>query len=284
MNKTSFLYNNHTNASMGRMVRRRMPGFETEADCLEENKIRVEILLSTGEALKTQFGGELYRNLANQLRKCTPRSLCGSMACSLCQRARRLEFIEKWLPFIEEFQDEYVAITLISYMDMLPNKELLRWKFDAMKERYRKQIERIGFSMPVIGGFEMDYHYYAHDPESSHWMPHFHLLVPNEPDKIRKLRQYVLRDKNLHARNGRKNRPFRMDKISDPLRALSYCITGLWMQYTWFQNQKGDVKKSRKACRIRDNRICAKSLVKLDRMSNTQLTFVVNVHKSCKRN
>lgn len=264
---------------LARNIRKGMAGFETIDEMLAENVIRVKVLRKVG----SQCGNKLYLQLAHKIEGCTPESPCGSMACSLCQRTRRLKFMQKWLVYIKEHQDEYVAITVVSYVDMLPNKKLLGWKYDAMKERMRKAISRIGFSGPVIGGFEMDYHNYTHDPDVSHWMPHYHLLVPNEPEKIEQLRQYMLRDKNLHARDGRKNRPLKVGRIDDPVQALSYCISGMWMEHVWFRNEKGVMKKRRKPGRIRNERVFAKSLVKLDRMSDGQLTFGVNVQAMRKK-
>lgn len=258
-------------------IKKHMPKFESIDDSIGENKIRADIIYKVSDELKSERNYRKYLKLAKKLDNCLPEYLCGSMACNLCQRTRRLKFMQKWLPYIKAHQDEYVAVTLIFYVEMLPNNKLFGWDFDALKERVRKAISRIGFSGPVIGGFEMDYHNYTHDPDVSHWMPHFHSLVPNEPEKIEQLRQYMLRDKNLHARDGRKNRPLKVVRIDDPVRALSYCISGMWMEHVWFRNEKGEVKKRRKPGRIRDERVFAKSLVKLDRMSDGQLTFGVNV-------
>ncbi|HDH7788065.1 TPA: hypothetical protein PJH86_002879 [Raoultella ornithinolytica] len=258
-------------------IKKSMPKFESVDDCLLENKVRADFLYKVGMKLGSSDKGVKYLSLAHKIERCTPESPCGSTACSLCQRTRRLKFMQKWLPYIKEHQDEYKTATLIFYVEKLPNNKLFGWDFDALKERVRKAISRIGFSGPVIGGFEMDYHNYTHDPDVSHWMPHFHLLVPNEPEKIEQLRQYMLRDKNLHARDGRKNRPLKVGGIDDPVQALSYCISGMWMEHVWFRNEKDVVKKCRKPVRIRDERVFAKSLVKLDRMSDGQLTFGVNV-------
>lgn len=263
--------------NLAKDIKKVMPAFECVEDCIIENKIRSKFLYEIGVNFKSIKKVGKYLSLAKEIENCTPEYSCGSMACSLCQRTRRLLFMRKWLQYIKDHQDMYVAVTLISYVDIFPDKELLGWDFDAMKERYRKAISRIGFSGPVIGGFEMDYHNYTHDPELSCWMPHFHLLVPNEPEKLKQLHQYMLRDKNLHARDGRKNRPCRKDIIDDPIRAVSYCISGMWMEHAWFRNEEDKVKKRRKSGRIRDERIFAKSLVKLDRMSDGQLTFGVNV-------
>lgn len=263
--------------SLAKDINKDMPKFESIDDSLLENKIRAKFLYDISLGLKPENKYRKYLRLAKKLDNCTPEYPCESMACSLCQRTRRLLFMQKWLAYIKEHQDMYVAVTLISYVDMFPDKELLGRDFDAMKERYRKAISRIGFSGPVIGGFEMDYHNYTHDPELSCWMPHFHLLVPNEPEKLKQLHQYMLRDKNLHARDGRKNRPCRKDIIDDPVRAVSYCISGMWMEHVWFRNEEDKVKKRRKSGRIRDERVFAKSLVKLDCMSDGQLTFGVNV-------
>ena len=49
------------------------------------------------------------------------------------------------------------------------------------------------------------------------------------------------------------------------------------MEHVWFRNEKMEVKKRQKSGRIRNERVFAKSLVMLDRMSDGQLTFGVNV-------
>lgn len=255
-------------------IQKAMPGFELISDCLAENTKRAAILYAQGRKFKK---GKKYLLLAQKIEACCPECPCGSMACSLCQRTRRLRVMHKWLPFIESHQGAYVAVTLVFYEEMHSSARMFGWDFPSLREKVRKAVSRMGFSGPVIGGFEMDYHWYVHAPELSHWMPHFHLLVPNEPVKLRKLHEYMLRDRNLHARDEKKNRPFRKDCIDDPIRALSYCVSGIWMQHTWFRNEKGELKKRQKGHRIRSQRVFAKSLVKLNRLSDGLLTFGVNV-------
>jgi len=55
------------------------------------------------------------------------------------------------------------------------------------------------------------------------------------------------------------------------------------MEHVWFRNEEKEVKKRRNPIRISDERIFAKSLVKLDRMSDGQLTFGVNVQAMRKK-
>lgn len=271
-------YASHTSAfpeleKLAKTISKAMPEFETIHQTLTENAIRVKALRKFGNPRsKTE-----RLQLANKLENCNPEETCGSMACSLCQRYRRLKFMQKWLPYIEEHQDEYKAVTLISYADMFSNSTLLAWDLGMLKQRLLKAIQRIGFSAPVIGGFEMDYHNYTHEPERSHWMPHFHMLIPHEPEKLEMLRQYMLREKNLHMRPGRRSRPMKDDFIASSVHALSYCVTGIWQEYTWFMNAESELKKTKNGTRIRNLSVFAKSLVKLDRMSDALLTFRVNV-------
>lgn len=260
---------------LAQAISKAMPKFETIQQTLAENAIRVKALCEFGNLRdKTEC-----LKLADKLKNCSPEEVCGSMACSLCQRYRRLKFMQKWLPYIEEHQNDYKAVTLISYADMFSNSTLFAWDLGMLKQRLLKAIQRIGFSAPVIGGFEMDYHNYTHEAERSHWMPHFHLLIPNQPEKLEMLRQYMLREKNLHVRPGRISRPMKEDCITSSAHALSYCVTGIWQEYSWFLNAESELKKVRSATRIRDLSVFAKSLVKLDRMSDALLTFRVNVQK-----
>ncbi|MGC0836981.1 hypothetical protein [Pantoea agglomerans] len=258
---------------LAKAISKAMPRFETINQSLVENAIRVKALRGFGNLRdKTQC-----LELADKLENCSPEEVCGSMACSLCQRYRRLKFMQKWLPYIDEHQNDYKAVTVISYADMFSNSTLFAWDLGMLKQRLLKAIQRIGFSAPVIGGFEMDYHNYTHEPERSHWMPHLHLIMPNEPEKLEMLRQYMLRKKNLLAREGKRNRPMRIDGIENIERQISYCITGIWMEYPWFLNADNKLKKSKKPRRIKSAGVYAKSLVKLDRLSDGMLTFAVNV-------
>lgn len=260
---------------LAKQIRKLMPEFETIEDTYKENVLRIDALQIVGVSQSRKACLELVKTLQN----CWPDKPCGSMACSFCQRTRRLIHMQKDMAYLQQHQDDYVMVTLILYADRLPNSDLLGWDYNKHKQRLVKAIQRIGFSAPVVGGFEMDYHSYSHAPEQSHWMPHYHLMMPNEPGKLEQLRQYMLREKNLFARKGKVNRPMRVDKINDLIRQFSYCISGMWMEYSWFLNDKGELKKGKNPYRIRNKTVFAKSLVKLDRLSDGMLTFRVNVQK-----
>ncbi|WP_420192763.1 hypothetical protein [Klebsiella pasteurii] len=251
-----------------------IPDFETQDDTEKENKERIKILESVFR--KNGKIGCIFLSL--KLAACTEEVPCKNMACAKCQRKRRLDFLKKWLPFLLE-NEGYKMATLIIYKDMTSNKKLLKMDVDSSRQSLDKIIRRIGFEKPVIGGFDMDYHNYTHDSEGSHWMPHFHLLVPNEPEKLEKLRSYMLRPQNLYARKGRRNRPIRIDDIDNVASALSYCVTGMWLEIPWFINKDGELKKFKNKRRIKDKRVFAKSLIKLNRLKASQLNFGVNVQK-----
>ena len=156
-----------------------IPGFETQDDAEKENRERIKILESVFK--KNGKIGCIFLNL--KLAACTEEVPCKNMACAKCQRKRRLDFLKKWLPFLLE-NEGYKMVTLIIYKDMTPSRKLLKMDIDSIRQSLNKTIRRIGFEKPVIGGFDMDYHNYTHDSKGSHWMPHFHLLVPNEPEKL----------------------------------------------------------------------------------------------------
>lgn len=255
-------------------IRREMHGFETLKDCQKENHTRIKRLRRVGKLP----GKQVCLNLAEKLENCQPEQQCGSMACMACQRTRRLNFVGKWLPYLRA-NPEYSMVTLIFYEEMLADRQLLGWKQAALKERLRKQLVRIGFNKPIFGGFEMDYHFYTHQPEASHWMPHFHLLMPREPEKLQRLRKYMLREQNQSVRKGRKNRPMREDKVIHPLEVLTYCVAGMWQEKVWFLYQDETLKSQKKLRRIRCDKIFSKSLVVLDRMGESALNFSVNVQK-----
>ncbi|EMO1382686.1 TPA: hypothetical protein NDT34_003956 [Citrobacter freundii] len=271
-------YTSHISAfpeleKVAKAISKAMPRFETIDQTLAENVIRVKALRSFG----MRKAHEECIHLANTLEECVPEEPCGSMACSLCQRNRRLRFVQKWGPYIKTHQEDYVAVTLIFYADKHSASELSDWEYSKFKQRVLKVMQRIGFKSPIIGGFEMDYHNLTHDKKQSHWLPHLHLLMPNEPEKLEMLRQYMLRKKNHLAREGKRNRPMRIDVIKNVELQMSYCITGIWMEYLWFINADNKLKKSMNPRRIKSACVYAKSLVKLDRLSDGMLTFAVNV-------
>ncbi|EEL9726025.1 hypothetical protein KU905_001141 [Salmonella enterica subsp. enterica] len=259
---------------MLKLIKKFIPNFETLRDVEIENGGRIITLKSVYKENNKQR----YISLAKKLEECTEYDPCKSMACAKCQRTRRLQILSKWLSFFLENKG-YKMATLIIYKDMTPNKKLSQMDIDALSQRLNKTIRRIGFEKPVIGGFDMDYHNYTHDSKGSHWMPHFHLLVPNEPEKLERLRSYMLRPQNLYARKGRKNRPIRIDDIDNVASALSYCVTGMWLEIAWFINEDGKLKKFKNKRRILDKRVFAKSLIKLNRLKASQLNFGVNVQK-----
>ncbi len=246
--------------------------FETQDDAEKENKERINIL----KCFYIENNKPSCISLAKLLAGCTEYDPCKSMACAKCQRKWRLDFLKKWLPFFLENKG-YKMVTLIDYQNMMPNKKLFQMDIDLIKQRFVKTSYRIGFDKPVVGGFDMDYHNYTHEQKDNHWMPHFHLLVPNEPEKLEKLRSYMLRPKNLYIRKGRKNRPMRIDDIDNVASALSYCVTGMWLEIAWFINEDGKLKKFKNKRRIKDKRVFAKSLIKLNRLKASQLNFGVNV-------
>jgi len=271
-------YTSHASAfpqleEVAKAIREVMSDFETVDDALSENVQRALMLRKFGMSK----ANEVCINVANKLENCSPVEPCKSMACSLCQRNRKLRFMQRWVPYIKEHQNDYVAVTLIFYADKHSASELLAWEYNKLKQRVLKVMQRIGFKSPIIGGFEMDYHNYTHDKKQSHWLPHLHLLMPNEPEKLEMLRQYMLRKKNLLAREGKRNRPMRIDVITNVERQMSYCITGIWMEYPWFLNADNKLKKSKEPRRIKSAGVYAKSLAKLDRLSDGMLTFAVNV-------
>lgn len=258
---------------VAKVIREVMSDFETVDDALNENFQRAYTLREFG----MRKANEMCIYVANKLENCSPEELCKSMACSLCQRNRKLRFMQKWVPYIKDHQEDYVAVTLVFYADKHSASELLAWEYIKLKQRVLKVMQRIGFKSPIIGGFEMDYHNHTHDKKQSHWLPHLHLLMPNEPEKLEMLRQYMLRKKNILAREGKRNRPMRIDSIKNVERQMSYCITGIWMEYPWFLNADNKLKKCKYPRRIKSAGVYAKSLVKLDRLSDGMLTFAVNV-------
>ncbi|MDM3315959.1 hypothetical protein [Citrobacter sp. Cb220] len=247
---------------------------ETEKQAEEEIRKRIYYLKKAYENKQSKY----IKKLINKIESCTMYEPCMSMACAQCQTARRLKYLVMWRQYFQDNKD-YKLVTLIFYRDIISTKDLRTWTPGLLKERLRKILSRIGFNRPITGGFDMDYHRYTHAPKESHWMPHFHLLIPNEPKKLEKLRAYMLKDNNLYVRKGRKNRPMRIDDIDNILPVLSYCVKGFWQEIPWFVNEEGKLKKVNRKRRIKNKSVFVKSLLALDRLSESQLNFTMNVQK-----
>ncbi|EMA9490370.1 TPA: hypothetical protein U5E00_004317 [Yersinia enterocolitica] len=249
-----------------------IPGFETPEQARKEREFRIASL--------PRYARSRYKTLCTKLEECHPEYPCGSAACPECFRKHRLEMIGEVINLCKK-RKMWRSLTIIFYQDAFSDDQLFQWRPDTLMARLRRWLKECGFSAMVIGGFEMDYHI-----DVKKWMPHFHLIIPNDKQAIESLRNKMKNKRNMNTRKGVINRPMLVSKLKSPTRQVSYRFKAIWwrvesIQYDDFYIQ-GDKERKRKRW-TKKYRLLSKqhadSLVLLDFIGISGLTFMYKVRK-----
>lgn len=233
----------------------------------KENNERIKIL----NFIFNKTKNKTYKNLAKKIHNCEDAYPCNSLACAQCVKTKQLYMVNKYRSYINK---NYIFVTLIFYKDKITIDELSDFNPNLLKDKLRKKLKSIGFNDVIFGSLELDLHLYE-DINSSYYLPHFHLLIPNESEKIKSLRNYMNSSKNLNYRSGIKNRPMLVKNISCIEGVINYITKIMWCEMAFFTNKEGNLKHSGKR-RISNNRMFADSLVKLDTLKFSDIFFKCN--------
>lgn len=233
----------------------------------KENNIRIKIL----ESVYNKTKNKIHKKLAKKIHNCEDTFPCNSLACAKCINVKQLDIVNKYISYVS---DNYIFVTLIFYKNKIPINKLSDFNPNLLKDKLRKKLKSIGFNDFVLGSLELDLHLYE-DINSSYYLPHFHLLMPNESEKIKFLRDYMNSSKNLNSRSGIKNRPMLVKNISCIEGIINYTTKIMWCEIAFFTNKEGKLKHSGKR-RISNNRMFADSLVKLDTLKFSDIFFKCN--------
>lgn len=233
----------------------------------KENNVRIKILESVYKLTKNKT----HKNLAKKIHNCEDNVPCNSLACAKCIKVKQLDIVNQFGNYINK---KYVFVTLIFYKDKITINELPDFNPNLLKDKLRKKLKSIGFNNFIFGSLELDLHLYE-SINSSYYQPHFHLLIPNESEKIKSLRDYMKSSKNLNSRQGIKNRPMVVDEINDIGGVIKYITKIMWCEMAFFTNKEGKLKHSSKR-RISNSRMFADSLVKLDTLKFSDIFFKCN--------
>ncbi|OCG61016.1 hypothetical protein A9G40_02815 [Gilliamella sp. Nev3-1] len=107
-------------------------------------------------------------------------------------------------------------VTIIDY-NYLIDDDLKYFNLKKYQNNFYHRIRNIGINSQIIGCFELDYH-----QDINAWLPHFHLIIPDNTETIEYLRT-VARNINKHSiRNGVRKRPILVQKLSNPIKQISY--------------------------------------------------------------
>lgn len=258
---------------------KRIPGFETREKAEEERQYRIKAI--TKAVLQMVDGNrkltpeiketlKAWRKVRRKLKSCTAESLCGSAACPQCFRLHRLRKLAE-LEGLRKKKQTYKVVTLIYYDAMLEQDELPAWNYSRFKERVYKMIKRAGFKGKIVGGFELDFHV-----DIQRWMPHLHLLVPNERLPLQALRKAMRKDKNMRTRPGIVSRPVLVQELENFDEQVTYCFKGMWQELRSYENGKGE--RGTRKYRLPPAQL-AQALCKQDEIGFTGLTFTAGVRK-----
>ena len=233
----------------------------------KENNVRIKIL----ESVYNKTKNKIHKNLAKKIYNCEENGPCNSLACAKCINFKQLGIVNKYISYVS---DNYIFVTLIFYKNKIPINKLSDFNPNLLKDKLRKKLKSIGFNDVIFGSLELDLHLYE-DVNSSYYLPHFHLLIPNDSEKIKSLRDYMKSSKNLNSRQGIKNRPMVVDEINDIEGIIKYITKIMWCEMAFFTNKEGRLKHSSKR-RISNSCMFADSLVKLDTLKFSDIFFKCN--------
>lgn len=249
-----------------------IPKFETVEEVRAEKRFREKSL--------QKLQGKDYQDLFNKIKDCHQFYPCGSAACPECFRRHRLEMIEEVLKICKK-RNKWRSITLVYYQDAFYDDQLLYWRPDKLIARLRRWLKECGFTEMVIGGFEMDFHM-----DVNKWMPHFHLIIPNNKEAINRLRIRMKNKRNMNTRKDVINRPMLVSKLKAPMRQVSYRFKAIWWRVESIQYGDYYIQGSKERKRKRwtkKYRLLRKqhadSLLMLDAIGMSGLTFMYKVRK-----
>lgn len=185
--------------------------FETEEDAKKERDIRKNVLLRSPHEEDLQ--------LYDIIDSCQRKNPCNSAACPVCFREKRKWFFSEAMKLAVDMSLENAQIiTLICYRDAMTDDELKEFDPRLLRNKLGNKLTRAGFTKPVIGCLELDYH-----EENKRWSPHYHLITFDDKAAIEQLRSAVKRSSKRQGEStATVDRPLRVDKIRDATRQISY--------------------------------------------------------------
>ncbi len=188
---------------------------ESPDDTIIETEKRITLLLKTGNEKHQQIALKLWSCLEEDDHD------CNSLACKQCTRTKRMKVIESVLPKV--IGNNYRFVTVILYHDVLAKSELHALKPQKLKEQLYRDLKKVGITSPVYGALEVDF-----NEGEQVWLPHFHLLVDADEDKMKSLKATLKRRHNIDLWNGKTPRPVKEDPIRDAIRQVSYVYKFMW--------------------------------------------------------
>lgn len=237
-------------------IEMRLPFFESQRDSFKENRLRKNFLQKSNNTQAIE--------LLDKLEECCTDKHCNSPACAICSRNYRIFIINEVSKNIVE-PSNWVVVTLIYYSDVMTTKYFCRFDIKRLKAKLYKELERAGFQNMVIGGFEIDFH-----TDIKRWMPHFHLLIGNEPNALKRLRNMMLKQIPSDPRYNVITRPMKVSSLTNVYEQISYNFKPYSMEVRAYSNH--EEKRRTAKYRLASKRFVL-SLIKLDQIGFSNLCF-----------
>jgi len=196
------------------------------------DKINAELKIRVKAFSKSKL--KANRQLGKKLASCG-KTLCGSAACPRCCHLFRKWSFAEFIHLCRQYQ-HVKMMTLLMYSEMMPDKKLFTFDFKKLFQRLWKQLQRSGFTCPVLGYIEFDYH-----ADCNLWFPHFHLMIlGNDPEAIKKFRIQC----NKHKRQGstKISRPLHVSNLKDEAEQISYLCKSYSSRIETYINEDGKTR------------------------------------------
>ena len=241
------------------------PDFETIQHMEDESEIRQRDLFNNTTSLYRQLGAILY--------ECNDEEPCMNAACPVCFREYRKQIIYDTLQSIDNIND-YCIVTIIFYRDAMTNRDITKANILRIKNKLYQQLNRIGFNNHIIGSIEFDYHC-----DIEKWIPHFHLLVKKDKNRLYKLNEYMSKPNNLNTRNGVTDKPMKVQDLKDPVKQISYLFKAYAKELVAYRDRNN--KRRNRAVRLKGNKHCLYLNIRSE-LKHSGLLFSYGTNK-CKR-
>jgi hypothetical protein len=203
---------------------RSVASFETIAEAQKERRHRVCVLM----AQRKKSASALARDLAG----CHQRAPCGSRACPVCTRHRRLEQSASILEFLEQYDiSKLKLVTLINPADTRSAGQLHTCDVRKLVNRYRRQLERAGIEKSrafLIGGLDGEW-----DAGWEVYQPHIHAITLGvTKSDLKTMTRRWLKGTRVRVKA-------RLEPIDDLPRVVAYLDKSFWASVARKNNPLG---------------------------------------------
>ncbi|WP_392552947.1 hypothetical protein RHO14_03515 [Orbus wheelerorum] len=199
--------------------------------------------------------------LLHKLAACYPMEPCFSPVCHECRRKLRVTLLTYLIKHLNDCN--YRIVTIIDY-NYLIDEDFKFFDLKKYQNNFYHRIRNAGINSQIIGCFELDYH-----QDINAWLPHFHLIIPDDTETIGCLRT-VARNINKHSiRKGVRKRPILVQKLNDPIKQISYLFKFMPQMVISYKYQ--GKRYTRKISLKGEQKVIA--LVKFDRFGFNSLIF-----------